>query len=186
MNRLPSLLKPAGAALLLCTVASAAHAGDPTGTWLTAERESRIRVAPCPASPSSGVAAERTQRNPRQASAPATPAASLPSAKPPSPRPLCGTIVWLSEPIDPATGRAKTDANNPDTALRSRPLIGLPILLNMVPGSRPETWQGHVYNALNGKTYTARMSLAGANTLKIEGCILGGLFCGSSDWTRSN
>ena len=38
---------------------------------------------------------------------------------------LCGTVVWLSEPVDRATGRPKTDKHNPDPAKRARPLIGL-------------------------------------------------------------
>ena len=34
---------------------------------------------------------------------------------------LCATLVWLDHPIDPATGRPKTDRLNPDPAKRSRP-----------------------------------------------------------------
>src|ERR1044071_2661710 len=36
---------------------------------------------------------------------------------------LCGTIVALKEPNDPATGRPKTDVNNPDPSKRNRPMI---------------------------------------------------------------
>src|SRR5438132_492559 len=32
---------------------------------------------------------------------------------------LCGSIVALKEPNDPATGRPKTDENNPDAAKRN-------------------------------------------------------------------
>src|SRR4029077_14878602 len=41
---------------------------------------------------------------------------------------LCATLVWLDHPIDPATGRPKTDRLNPDPAKRSRPLIGLQVV----------------------------------------------------------
>ena len=35
---------------------------------------------------------------------------------------LCGALVWLKEPNDPATGRPKTDKNNADATKQSRPL----------------------------------------------------------------
>lgn len=61
--------------------------------------------------------------------------------------------------------------------------MGLPILLNMkrVEGNR---WDGQVYNAENGKTYTSRISLVKDDVLRIEGCVFGGLFCGGENWTR--
>ena len=49
--------------------------------------------------------------------------------------------------------------------------------------TKPGLWQGEVYNAENGKTYDAKISLTSADVLRIEGCILGFL-CGGEDWTR--
>ena len=54
---------------------------------------------------------------------------------------LCATLVWLDHPIDPATGRPKTDRLNPDPAKRSRPLIGLQVVNALAP-SGPNTWSG--------------------------------------------
>ena len=51
---------------------------------------------------------------------------------------LCATLVWLDHPIDPATGRPKTDRLNPDPAKRSRPLIGLQVVNALAP-SGPNT-----------------------------------------------
>src|SRR5262245_984928 len=45
---------------------------------------------------------------------------------------LCGTIIWLKEPNDEG-GKPKTDKNNSDAAKRSRPLIGVQIVLGMKP-----------------------------------------------------
>src|SRR6478609_3455649 len=67
---------------------------------------------------------------------------------------LCGTIIALKEPNDPATGRPKTDVNNPDASKRNRPMIGVPIVLGMKPSGTPDKWNGQVYNAEDGKTYT--------------------------------
>src|SRR5215211_3688833 len=40
-----------------------------------------------------------------------------------------------------------------------------------------------VYNAQNGKTYTAHINLLAADVLRIEGCVLGFL-CGGENWSR--
>jgi uncharacterized protein (DUF2147 family) len=98
---------------------------------------------------------------------------------------LCGTIVALKEPIDPATGRPRTDKNNADPAKRNRPMIGVEIVLGMKPAGANQ-WKGQVYNAEDGKTYTGSLTLQDARTLKLQGCILGGIVCKSSLWTRAS
>jgi uncharacterized protein (DUF2147 family) len=89
---------------------------------------------------------------------------------------LCGRIVWTKGP-------AGTDKNNPDPAKRSRSMIGLEILVNMKP-TGGNKWEGEIYNAQDGKTYSGHISLARDNVLHIEGCVLGFL-CGGQDWTRT-
>jgi uncharacterized protein (DUF2147 family) len=96
---------------------------------------------------------------------------------------LCGTIVWLKEPNDPDTGKPKTDKNNSDAGKRSRPLIGVPIVLGMKPNGA-DKWSGQVYNAEDGKTYSGNITAQDANALKLEGCALGGLICKGQTWTR--
>jgi len=99
---------------------------------------------------------------------------------------LCGTIVGLKQPIDPETKRPKTDANNPDPAKRSRPVIGVQIIFDMKPSGTPDKWDGQVYNAEDGKTYSGSITLTGASTLDLKGCALGGFICKSQTWTRTN
>jgi uncharacterized protein (DUF2147 family) len=96
---------------------------------------------------------------------------------------LCGTIVALKEPNDPATGRPKTDKDNPDAAKRNRALIGTQIVFGMKP-SAANKWTGQVYNAEDGKTYSGSITIETPNTLKLEGCVLGGLICKGQTWTR--
>jgi len=93
---------------------------------------------------------------------------------------LCGTIIWLKQPIDPATGRAQVDDKNPDPALARRPIIGLNLFLDMKPEG--DHWSGSIYNADNGKTYASNVSLINDRTLKVAGCVL--FFCGSESWSR--
>jgi len=95
---------------------------------------------------------------------------------------LCGTIVWLSQPIDRETGRPMTDRMNPDPSRRSRPMIGVRIF-GMQKGVNGR-WTGVIYNAEDGKSYSGSVELIDLNRLKIEGCL--GPFCDHEIWTRVN
>ena len=88
---------------------------------------------------------------------------------------LWGVIAWEKEP--------GLDTNNPDPAKRSRPLLGSVVLKAMAP-TKPGLWEGEVYNSNDGKMYIAKISLSSPDVLKLEGCILGGWFCGGENWTR--
>src|ERR1041384_14345 len=98
---------------------------------------------------------------------------------------LCGTIVWLKEPNDPDTGKPKTDKNNSDAGKRSRPLLGVQIVLAMKPAGAGK-WTGQVYNAEDGKTYSGNLTYSGGDSLQLQGCALGGLVCKSQTWTKVN
>jgi uncharacterized protein (DUF2147 family) len=94
---------------------------------------------------------------------------------------VCGTIVALSEPNDPATGRPKTDVNNPDPSLRAKPIIGLTMMRVRADG--PNVWRGTVYNGQDGRIYAATLAVAG-ETLQVRGCVLGGIICRTQVWTK--
>jgi uncharacterized protein (DUF2147 family) len=95
---------------------------------------------------------------------------------------LCGKIVWLDEPIDRATGRPKTDKHNPDPAKRVRPLIGLTVVYGMRP-SGPNEWSGVIYNADDGRTYRAQLTVRSERVASLQGCMLG-VLCQTRTWTR--
>ncbi len=97
---------------------------------------------------------------------------------------LCGVLVGLKEPNDPATGRPKTDKNNADASKQNRPLLGVPIVLGMKP-SGADQWSGNVYNASDGKTYTGSFTLTGPNTAELKGCVMS-IICKTQTWTRAN
>lgn len=95
---------------------------------------------------------------------------------------ICGVVVWLKEPIDSATGKPQVDDKNPNPALKTRPMIGLPLFSGMQP-SGPGKWSGQIYNADDGGTYASNVSATGPDTLKVEGCV--GALCGGENWTRA-
>jgi uncharacterized protein (DUF2147 family) len=88
---------------------------------------------------------------------------------------LWGIISWEKKP-------GGVDSHNPNPAERSRPTLGLHILLSM-KSTKPGLWEGEVYNAENGKTYTSKLTVPSPDVLRIEGCVLGFL-CGGENWTR--
>jgi uncharacterized protein (DUF2147 family) len=89
---------------------------------------------------------------------------------------MWGAVVWEKMP-------GGVDLNNPDASKRSRPTLGMPILLDMKKSAEKEEWEGHVYNAKNGKLYDSTIKLTSPDQLEIEGCVLGFL-CGGETWTR--
>jgi uncharacterized protein (DUF2147 family) len=98
---------------------------------------------------------------------------------------ICGNLVWLAEPNDPDTGAPKTDKNNSDANLQGRPLLGIPIVLNMTPAGG-DKWEGKVYNSRDGGTYSGSFTITGPSSADLKGCVAGGLICKTESWTRSN
>jgi uncharacterized protein (DUF2147 family) len=91
---------------------------------------------------------------------------------------LCGAIAWTKR-------QNGVDAKNPDPAKRNRPLLGMPILIDMRPAADGSRWEGSVYNSEDGQTYSSHIGLKSPEILRIEGCVLGFL-CGGENWVRTN
>lgn len=102
---------------------------------------------------------------------------------------ICGKIVWLKNPkyTDSNDGQVGTpiiDRNNPDPALRSRPLIGLQIMDGFTELG-DNTWgNGTCYDPKSGKTYRGKIHLASPDRLELRGFIGIPLFGRTSVWTR--
>lgn len=90
---------------------------------------------------------------------------------------LCGYVSAAKNPNE-------TDRHNPNPALRNRPVLGTPILINMEPDGK--RWSGRIYNVKDGRSYTAHISLRNGDTLRVEGCAFGGMICGGQNWSRVN
>ncbi len=97
---------------------------------------------------------------------------------------LCGKLIWITDPV--RDGAPATDRNNPDPALKRRPLCGLVMLGDFVPVEANRWGDGWIYSPENGKTYRARMTLDGANVLKLRGYVGIPLFGETQTWTRAD
>jgi uncharacterized protein (DUF2147 family) len=94
---------------------------------------------------------------------------------------LCGTLAWLKDP-NGDDGRLSRDSKNPDPALRTRTILGLPFITDLKRVENGHWAGGKVYNTDNGVTYAAKMHTHADGTLKFEGCVL--VFCGARTWHR--
>lgn len=100
---------------------------------------------------------------------------------------MCGVIVELQEPLDPKTGKEKTDKLNPDPALKDRPLLGLMNLTDFISDPEdPNHWtDGKIYSPREGETYSCELTLSEANILNVRGYIGLPLLGKTQTWTRT-
>lgn len=81
---------------------------------------------------------------------------------------LCGTLVKAFN------GAGKEIAS---------PNIGKRIVWDMKPAGDGTYANGKVWAPDRDKTYNSKMQMRGS-TLAVSGCVLGGMICRASDWTR--
>ncbi len=88
----------------------------------------------------------------------------------------CGEIVWIDAP----DAASLTDVENPDEALRGRPLLGLEMLYGFE--AKKDQWKkGRIYDPETGKTYGSRLRRLDDGSLQVKGCI--GPVCQTQIWT---
>jgi uncharacterized protein (DUF2147 family) len=93
---------------------------------------------------------------------------------------LCGVIVA----VKPADGRPTTDVKNPDSKLRSRPIVGMTFIRDFRRADTGRWTGGKIYDPNTGKTYDSKMRLNPDGSLKLDGCVL--MICQSQTWKRAS
>ncbi len=94
-----------------------------------------------------------------------------------------GKLYWMKEPNGPK-GNPKLDSNNPDPALRNKPLLGLVILKNFRYDDGE--WSGGlIYDPKNGKEYKSYIKLKDPQTLSLRGYIGISLLGRTELWKRA-
>jgi uncharacterized protein (DUF2147 family) len=94
---------------------------------------------------------------------------------------LCGRIVGMKKPLD-KHGNLKRDKDNPNPALRNRPVVGLTLFRDMKPTGNNQ-WEGQIYVPDDGNTYNAVIYVSG-DELQVKGCVV--VFCRSKKFVRVN
>jgi uncharacterized protein (DUF2147 family) len=62
---------------------------------------------------------------------------------------------------------------------------GEQVLINMKPG-KDAKWSGRIFDPKSGSTYDSTIALKSSDTLRVQGCAFGGMFCGGQTWSRLN
>jgi uncharacterized protein (DUF2147 family) len=92
---------------------------------------------------------------------------------------MCGTIDRFL--VAPPQGLDQRDVNNPEPKLRTRKLLGMPILTSFVADGN--LWRGRIYDPKSGKSYRSIIRRKGPNVLEVKGCI--GPFCQTQLWRKA-
>jgi uncharacterized protein (DUF2147 family) len=90
----------------------------------------------------------------------------------------CGWLAWVDARL---TEGQTQDVRNRDPLLRTRALVGLPVLWNFA--SSAQGWRdGRLYNPDDGRTFRVHLRLLSPSELRVTGCL--GLLCRTEVWTR--
>lgn len=84
----------------------------------------------------------------------------------------CGTVIWANE-------KAKADSRKGGT----ENLIGLRLFDGFVRG-KDQIWTGKVFVPDLNRTFNGTARLVEPKTLRVKGCVFGGIVCKSQDWIR--
>ena len=101
-----------------------------------------------------------------------------------------GRITWLEYPEfrdddeRGMAGKVKIDRENPDPALRNRPVLGLVILKDFAYGGAWKWKRGTIYDPESGKTYKGAIQLTSGGILKMRGYVGIPLFGRTTRWSR--
>ena len=171
----PASTAPAPATASRGETSSATAAVAPAGAAAPAPQlqPSAPAVEPAPAPVAAPQPAPAAQK---QAAAPAT---STPS---PANSPLG---VWLTEEKE---GKVRIEQCGPNlcgySVDKKSNQNGEQVLINMKPGK--DKWSGRILDPTSGSTYDFTIALKGTDSLRVQGCAFGGVFCGGQTWTRVN
>jgi len=113
----------------------------------------------------------------KQAAAPAT--AVAPAANSP-------LGVWLTEEREGKVRIEQCGANLCGYSVDKKSnQNGEQVLINMRPG-KDSKWSGRILDPNTGGTYDSTIALKGNDSLRVQGCAFGGVFCGGQTWSRVN
>ena len=59
------------------------------------------------------------------------------------------------------------------------------VLINMKAG-KDAKWSGRIFDPNTGSTYESTIAMKGTDSLRVQGCAFGGMFCGGQTWSRVN
>ncbi|WP_298379854.1 DUF2147 domain-containing protein [uncultured Bradyrhizobium sp.] len=191
----PSMPATPPAAAASPSPAAVDQAAAPTPTATTTE-PANASVAPAPATeataPPPPPAPPVAQQSTAPAAAKPAPAPTV-GAVSPAPKPAANPVqaansplgVWLTEEKEGKVRIEQCGANLCGYSVDKKSNAnGEQVLINMKPGK--DKWSGRIFDPNSGSTYDSTIAVKSPDTLRVQGCAFGGMFCGGQTWTRVN
>ena len=190
---------PAPAEQAAAPVAAPAPVAPAPAAPSTASRgePSTATVAVAPADAAAATPAPQVQPSPAAAveAAPAPVAAPVPppapqkqAAAPATSTPVAANSplgVWLTEEKEGKVRIEQCGTNLCGYSVDKKSnQNGEQVLINMKPAK--DKWSGRIFDPNTGSTYDSTIALKGTDSLRVQGCAFGGVFCGGQTWTRVN
>jgi len=164
-----------------------------TATAAVAPADTAASTQAPAAPPAAGAPAPQVQQDAAvPLSKPAAPemvATTAPAPLPPAPAVQQANSplgVWLTEEKEGKVRIEQCGANLCGYSVDSKSnQNGEQVLINMKPG-KDSKWSGRILDPNSGSTYDSTIALKGPDTLRVQGCAFGGMFCGGQTWSRVN
>jgi uncharacterized protein (DUF2147 family) len=146
---------------------------------------------PAPAPAQTAVATATPARTEAAPPAPLPPPAPIAAAPAPAPQPAPVAAAAASDPNSPV-GIWATEENKGNVRIEECGAnlcgysvdTGARILINMKP--QGGKWTGRIHDPDSGRNYDSTIALKSTDTLKVQGCAFGGMFCGGQTWKRTS
>jgi uncharacterized protein (DUF2147 family) len=173
------------------TVTSAPNAPNPASPAPAAIPQSPSSAAvPAPATTSAAPAVPP----PAAIAAPAAVAAAPASAQVPATDVNSPIGIWLTEEKEGKIRIEQCGANLCGYALDAKSNQNREqILIDMRSGqdknqdkNQDKKWSGRIFDPNTGSTYDSTIAMNRPDSLRVQGCAFGGMFCGGQTWTRAN
>ncbi|MGE9008470.1 DUF2147 domain-containing protein [Leptospira interrogans] len=177
---------PAAPASVPATPAPVAPAEPSTVAVAPAADPVTVPAAPLP--PSAPAPQVQQEPPPAPKPAPAVAAVTPPPAPPPAaPQAANSPLgVWLTEEKEGKVRIEQCGANLCGYSVDKKSnRNGEQVLINMKPG-KDNKWSGRIFDPNSGSTYDSTLAMKGSDSLRVQGCAFGGMFCGGQTWTRVN
>jgi uncharacterized protein (DUF2147 family) len=154
---------------------------------------------PASAQPAAPPPVPQAQQDPAPAAKPVAPAPVVATAPPtpakqpiPAPAAIAASSansplgVWLTEEKEGKVRIEQCGANLCGYSVDAKSnQNGEQVLINMKPG-KDSKWSGRILDPNTGSTYDSTIALKGSDSLRVQGCAFGGMFCGGQTWSRLN
>jgi uncharacterized protein (DUF2147 family) len=163
-----------------------------TATATVAPADTAASTQAPPAQPAASAAAPQLQQDATPAVKPA--GSEMVATTAPAPKPPASAVqqansplgVWLTEEKEGRVRIEQCGANLCGYSVDSKSnQNGEQVLINMKPGNDSK-WSGRILDPNSGSTYDSTIALKGPDTLRVQGCAFGGMFCGGQTWSRVN